>query len=95
MKTLNVNVTKTDIKKGNPSQASYCPVALALKRTGKYDYASVTAFDISLATRKGWMEFKTPKIVCDFIWNFDLPSGQRVENSKPFKFTLTEKDLIR
>lgn len=82
-----MRVTAADIKAGKPCNADSCPVARALRRAMRTDYASVgpghmDAWDEASAIGKKLCT-ETPSSVTAFIAKFDL-----LKKVKPFRFTL-------
>lgn len=77
-----VEVTAYDIMIGCRNSCKRDPISLAIKRATNYEH-QVTVDDNEI-----WIAFKyrgpTPKIVADFIRDFD--AGHR--NLKPFSFEL-------
>lgn len=75
---LRIEVTETDIARGEENSACRCPVALALVRQIPGFEPEVGIMHLDM----GWL-FKTPESVCEFIYNFD--EGEFVE---PFAFDI-------
>lgn len=92
---ITVNVTKKNIKEGQPLTAKSCPIALALnKLVRKYTFISVTGdeFNIkNLAPTKQFsrLEIKLPPVARKFVESFD----QSKEVSPfSFKISISKKD---
>ena len=81
MKTITVEVTQEDIKKGRACDGTYCPIALALKRKIKRP-CLVGVKDIDIYNPKSKYTLHVPQIKL-FVGNFD--HGNKVE---PFTFEL-------
>ncbi len=78
---MQIRVTKNDIKNGERSHASACPVARAIRRVSGQREIGVDGANISVGTQ----DFVAPSVVSTFIQRFDL-DGRR--GLKPFTFEL-------
>lgn len=78
-----IRVTKNDIKLGQRSHASACPVARALRRATGAREIGVDGLNISV----GSQDFSSPIEVTEFVQRFDLDGRQGL---KPFTFELRE-----
>ena len=82
-----IQVTRDDIRNGQPSRATKCPVALAINRAihndSKYCTAGVCGAYISVYILGKMKRYYTPEPVKDFIRAFD--TGKHCE---PFIFEL-------
>jgi len=76
METLQIRVTRDDIRKGIPENVHMCPIARAVRRAGR---ERVTVDDC-IATRT--KNFELPDVAQRFMRSFDW--GRPV---KPFTFT--------
>ena len=88
---MKVSVTQDHIDKGIQREANCCPVALAISEMG-FENCSATASRIILDYH---YEFITPKLVADFINNFDTPKESILrKNVKPIEFELNKSDKL-
>lgn len=82
-KTIKINVTATDIKRGERVSCDNCPIAIATKRRVKGVYLDVSqAFINFYPSEEPSHHVATHPHVTDFIHRFDLG-----EKSKPFSFS--------
>lgn len=77
---MKITVTAEDIKEGHRGNACLCPIALAMIRATKDEWAVGT---FSVRRRYQRRAFALPKRVMAWIFRFDI--GKEV---KPFSFTL-------
>jgi hypothetical protein len=77
-----INVTQEDIDKGIPKECGKCPVALAIKRAGNFEFVSVDGCEIYI----DGSDFACPNEVDFFIRDFDTGGPSAVF---PFSFELT------
>jgi len=86
MKRIKINVTKTDIKKGQRCAAGCCPIALAVLRKFKGYAVSVSPYSVGVGhynALERWKDYALPRAATEFIFRFD--AKQEVE---PFSFTI-------
>jgi hypothetical protein len=86
-KMLKVNVSKENIKKGDPGLTATCPIALAIKKVIKNKKAVVHVDEPYIQVDNNF--YKLTKKAADFINKFD-----DYKKVKPTKFTfLLDKDF--
>ena len=84
---IRVDVTAQDIAAGLAKNCQRCPVALALGRAGRDDYAAVVEIDFRLHLELQSRWIAAPQEVVEFVERFD--AGLRCE---PFRFELPDLD---
>lgn len=98
-KYVTVQVTKKDIKEGEPRDPSWCPVALALLRKG-FDHPEVhdSRFEAEYSLVDGGSDFRSvplPKLAQRFIDKFDDQDYVTPKTLKPLKFRLLLPDGVK
>ena len=90
---LTIEITEDDIKRGKRCSLRRCPISLAVKRAYG-GYCRVRVYNHAIIINKEGKSFraKNPKIVKDFITNFDR--RQRKIPPKPFSFEADFSQLV-
>ncbi len=85
MKTIRVDVTAKNIRRGDPSDCTNCPVALALNRATGLDWHA-DKYDLIAGTDRDPIRVRTPGVVAMFMTIFDDPKSRG--QAKPFSFAV-------
>jgi hypothetical protein len=103
-KVVEINVTATDIKNGEPAEPNSCPIALAVQRkikkaqgvtVDKYlDYWTNMGAKVCSSYFKGELPKKARKFISLYDSSFVLDLPTKLKNKiKPFKFKILVKQV--